>query len=497
MRLTRRVKAQLFVFALVSTIAGLVMSIAYIGLPSLLFGIGRYQVVMELPTTGGLYKSGNVTYRGQEVGRVVDVRMTDTGIEAVLSLNSDIRIPSNLNAEVHSRSAVGEQYIELIPPAGAGAAPLKNGDVIPLDRTSVPTDINTLLDKTNRGLQAIPQDNLESVIDEGATAVGGLGPDLSRLVKGSTTLAIDAKANLRSLTNLIDQSKPVLDTQSDTSEAIQAWAAHLADITDQVGKQDAAVRGVLHNGSATADEGRKLFERVQPTLPILLANLTSIADVAVTYHPNIEQLLVLLPQAIAILDSSLVPNLGNRSAYAGPFVAFDLNLNVPPPCLTGYLPPSQQRSPAFEDYPDRPNGDLYCRVPQDSPFNLRGARNIPCATKPGKRAPTVKMCESDENYVPLNDGYNWKGDPNATLSGQAVPQLPPQSAPTDAGIEPVPTPAAAGTQAGPAPPPVAVAEYDPATGTYVGPDGRIYTQSNLAQTAKDQTWQSMLVPPGS
>ena len=35
------------------------------------------------------------------------------------------------------------------------------------------------------------------------------------------------------------------------------------------------------------------------------------------------------------------------------------------------------------------------------------------------------MCESDEKYVPLNDGYNWKGDPNATLSGQPIPQLPP------------------------------------------------------------------------
>ena len=50
---------------------------------------------------------------------------------------------------------------------------------------------------------------------------------------------------------------------------------------------------------------------------------------------------------------------------------------------------------------------------------MRGARNIPCETVPGKRAPTVKLCESNEQYVPLNDGYNWKGDPNATLSGQA------------------------------------------------------------------------------
>jgi phospholipid/cholesterol/gamma-HCH transport system substrate-binding protein len=91
------------------------------------------------------------------------------------------------------------------------------------------------------------------------------------------------------------------------------------------------------------------------------------------------------------------------------------------------------------------------------------------------------MCESDEQYAPLNDGTNWKGDPNATLSGQDIPQLPPgpPSAP----------PAAV------APPPLAVAEYDPATGTYVGPDGKVYTQANLAQNPEGQTWQSMLIPP--
>jgi phospholipid/cholesterol/gamma-HCH transport system substrate-binding protein len=95
------------------------------------------------------------------------------------------------------------------------------------------------------------------------------------------------------------------------------------------------------------------------------------------------------------------------------------------------------------------------------------------------------MCESDEQYVPLNDGYNWKGDPNATLSGQDIPQLPPGAPPTQA------APAS-----GPAPPPVAVAQYDPATGTYLGPDGKVYTQSNLSQTTpKDQSWQNMLLPP--
>ena len=41
-----------------------------------------------------------------------------------------------------------------------------------------------------------------------------------------------------------------------------------------------------------------------------------------------------------------------------------------------------------------------------------------------------------------------------------------------------------------------IVDYDPATGTYVGPDGRGYDQSDLAHDApKEKTWQSMLTPP--
>ena len=88
---------------------------------------------------------------------------------------------------MHSQSAVGEQYVALLPRSGI-APPLKNGDVIPLSRTKVPPDINSLLDATNRGLQAIPKDNLKTLIDESYIAVGGLGPEISRFVKGSTAL---------------------------------------------------------------------------------------------------------------------------------------------------------------------------------------------------------------------------------------------------------------------------------------------------------------------
>jgi phospholipid/cholesterol/gamma-HCH transport system substrate-binding protein len=476
MNLSRPIWIKLVVFAVVSVIAGWVTVFDYIKPETVIPGIGHYTVTVELPESGGLYKSGNVTYRGTEVGRVQDVRVTTTGVAAVLSLKSGIDIPSDLDAQVHSQSSVGEQYVALLPRNG-DSRPLRQGDVIPLSRTSVPPDINSLLAATNTALQAIPHDNLKTVVDESYIAIGGLGPELSRIIKGSTTLAIDARKNLDPLTNLIDQSQPVLDSQADTSSSIQAWTANLATVTAELQTQDSAVAGVLEKGAPAADQARQLIERLQPTLPIVLANLVSVGQVALTYQNDIEQLLVLLPQGTAMMAGGVVPDLDIKQPFKGFYLDFSLNLNLPPPCTTGFLPAQQQRVASDVDYPARPAGDLYCRVPQDSQWDVRGVRNTPCETVPGKRAPTVKMCESDQQYVPLNDGLNWKGDPNATDSGQAIPQ-PPSTTPL------------------PGPPVIAAAPYDPATGTYLGPDGHLYTQADLARNAaKEKTWQSMLMPP--
>jgi len=477
MHLNRQARIQLAIFTVLALVALTLMSVNYMKLPVKLFGIGHYTVSMQLPVTGGLYETGNVTYRGTEIGRVQSVRLDDSGVVAELSLRSDIAVPRDLEAEVHSQSAIGEQYVELLPRNGS-APPLKDGDVIALKDTSVPRDINNVLDAVVTGLKAVPRDNLKTVIDESFTAVGGLGPELTKIVDGATDLSIDARQSLEPMLSLIDNVKPVLDSQTRTSEAIRGWANQVATVSRQLQAHDGDVAGVIDRGGPALGEARQLVERLQPTLPVLMANLVSVGQVGLAYHDNIEQILVLLPQLMAVEQGAYAANVNTKQDYKGMYLSFNLNLNLPPPCTTGYLPAQQARTAALQDYPDRAPGDLYCRVPQDSPFNVRGARNTPCATVPGKRAATVKECESDHNFVPLNNGFNWKGDPNATLSGQGIPQLRP------------------GETQGAPPPPIAVAYYDQITGSYIGPDGRRYTQADLAQTAsKDRTWQTMLLPP--
>ena len=146
--LTRFVRIQLILFTIASVIGVSVMVFSYMQVPTLL-GLGRITVKVELPATGGLYRFSNVTYRGSEIGKVTSVELTDRGAEATLSLETSPEIPADLKAEVRSMSAVGEQFVELLPRSDSGPF-LKNGSVITQENTSIPQKVGPMLIRSAR-----------------------------------------------------------------------------------------------------------------------------------------------------------------------------------------------------------------------------------------------------------------------------------------------------------------------------------------------------------
>ncbi|MDJ0441101.1 MCE family protein [Rhodococcus qingshengii] len=476
MLLSRFVRFQLTIFSILTVVALAIMGIVYMQIPSQL-GIGRYTVKVELPSNGGLYTTANVSYRGVTVGTVTNLALTTDGIEATLRLDSGIGIPSDLDANVHSRSAIGEQYVDLVPRTTSPPY-LSDGDVIPLDRTSVPQPVGPLIDTVNRGLEAIPQQSLSTFIDESYNAFNGTGTTLQRLFDSAGALARDSAENVDPITNLIADAAPVLQAEAASSNSIREWASNVNALTTQLAVKDPQVRDILVTGRAAADEATSLFQNLSPATPILLANAVSLGQVAVTYNAALEQIFVILPQGASAMEVITYPNRGGTdSAY----LSFNLNLNLPEPCTVGFLPASERRDGSAVDSPTRTAQPLYCALPQSDPNDVRGARNYPCADKPGKRAPTVEICKSDEEYQPL--GTNpWIGESQSYVDNPEY--------------DPGATPAAAAAQH---PPSVGTASYDTATGNYVASDGLTYTQADLAKPAgaqnKEYSWQSMLSPP--
>ena len=551
--LTRFVRIQLAIFAIVGIIGVVVMVLWYIQAPTLL-GIGKMTVTLKLPATGGLYRFSNVTYRGVQIGKVTAVGLTPHGAEATLSLDTSPKIPADLQAEVRSISAVGEYYVDLRPRTDSPPY-LHDGSVIAKDNTTIPQPIGPVLDQSSALINSFPKGKLGTLLDESFKAFNGAGYDFGSLFDSSAQVSGDLNGVSDQARRLTEDTGPFLDAQAQTADQIRLWARSLAGVTGQLAKNDPQIRTLLEQGPGAFDEASKLLDQVKPTLPVLLANLTTVGQIAVTYHASIEQVLVLLPPFTASVQSFL----GIKAPTGLATGAFNLILSDPPACTVGFLPPSQWRAPSDTRTIDTPDG-LYCKLPQDSPIGVRGARNYPCQGQPGKRAPTVEICESDKPFEPLamrqhvfgtypldpnliaqgippDDRVNWNRErifgpvegtplppgavprgtapsggppppaaplspaaqmgevsPIAPLDVPANPTGPPTGAPGSAPSVPSVAPSAYGPNASQPGPSVAVAQYNPHTGSYLAPDGQVYRQSDLVAPTSPKapkTWKDM------
>ncbi|MGV0813375.1 MlaD family protein [Mycolicibacterium boenickei] len=550
--LTRFVRVQLVVFLIASLIGVSVMLFGYIQVQSFL-GVGRTTVTVELPASGGLYRFSNVTYRGVQVGRVTNVEVVRSGsdryVKATLSLDTSEQIPTAVTAHVRSVSAVGEQYVDLVPRRD-GAPYLENGSVIARADTTIPQPVGPVLDKTSSLLGSIPQGQLARMLDEMHAGFDGADYDLQSLFDSTAKLAGPLKESSEQTKTLLEGSAPLLDTQVTSDTAIRTWTRSLRGFTDQVVTNDPQIRSLLQKGPGSINEATRLISDFRMTMPLLLANLTSVGQLLATYRPALEQILVLLPPAISIVQA-VNPN---RNAQGLGLGSFRITVSDPPACTVGFLPPSSWRPTYDTTTIDTPDG-LYCKLPQDSPIAVRGVRNIPCMTKPDKRAPTAEMCNSDEQFEPVaqkqpvigpyprDPGLEAQGIPpdsrwfpdqglySAPGEGPPAPNTPPPAPPTTmlvpppaGGVDkPSPPPALPGTpevadtpaaQPPPAEPSttggannapaaysgggsmtegIQFADYNPRTGEYVGPDGKLYQQANLATGSGQRTWQDMLL----
>lgn len=450
----RLAKIQLSIFAVITVITLSVMAIFYLRLPAT-FGIGTYGVSADFVAGGGLYKNANVTYRGVAVGRVESVGLNPNGVTAHMRLNSGTAIPSNVTATVRSVSAIGEQYIDLVPPENPSSTKLRNGFRIQRQNNRIGQDVADLLRQAETLLGSLGDTRLRELLHEAFIATNGAGPELARLIESARLLVDEANANYPQVSQLIDQAGPFLQAQIRAGGDIKSLADGLARFTWQLRAADPRLRDTLADAPDAIDEANTAFSGIRPSFPALAASLANLGRVGVIYHKSIEQLLVVFPALFA----AIITSAGGVPQDEGAKLDFKIDLHDPPPCMTGFLPPPLVRSPADESVREIPR-DMYCKTAQNDPSTVRGARNYPCQEFPGKRAPTVQLCRDPRGYVPV--GTNpWRGPPipygtevtdgRNILPPNKFPYIPPGADP-DPGV-PIVGPPPPGQVAGPGPAP--------------------------------------------
>ncbi|MFC9553362.1 MCE family protein [Rhodococcus sp. NPDC056960] len=489
------VRFQLIVFSVVAVLAVGNAAVNYLGLKRVT-GIGMYTITAEFDRAGGLYANSLVTYRGVDVGVVKSIDVRPDRASAELQLDSDFAVPANSQAFVRSVSAIGEQYLDLVPASSEGPF-LEDGDVITEQNTEIPVPASEVVDKVNVLLSELPKDDLRVTVDEAYTAFDGAGPALSRLIDSSRPLIELAQAKIGSTRTLLDDAEPVLEAGVDSRADIASFSRDLSSFSEQLVMSDAQVRGVLDNGSQFFDTVSGTLDDLRPTVPLLLANLQTVGEVARVNIPGIQQILVIYPAVSASI------NYMHRGVQTDDRVygqgALDVKLGNsanPLPCTEGYQE-TQRRDPSDVSSAPAPENS-YCKLPQADPRVARGVRNIPCATNPAVRTAEIANCPGGlpstwpemlarpgQPYAPPSTGT---GAPNTgPIASQPAPDTPEPLTVTPASwTNSQDLAGGGGTTSVP---------YDPITGNFRAPNGDQYSIASVSapKLEEELTWQALLL----
>ncbi|MFD4234486.1 MCE family protein [Streptomyces sp. NPDC058542] len=334
----------------------------YVGLRS------YYTVTVQLPQTGGLYTHSNVTYRGVSVGRVGPIELTEDGVEAELRIEQDAPpIPDSLTAVVANLSAVGEQYVDLRPTREEGPF-LGNGSVIDEADTTIPAPPTDVLTSVDDLASSVDLESLRTVVEEFGAAFEGRGDDLQVLLDTSGDFIEAADKALPVTTRLMADGERVLRTQAEQGQALKGFASGARELAAELKGSDADLRRLIATTPDAAVQISGLLRDLDPAFGVVVANLLTTSEVAVTRQRGLEELLVKLP-AVAAAGASAVDDDGARFGMSVTFFE-------PLPCTAGYGGTVYRNGLNTSDGP-AVNTAARCASSPGTGINVRGSANAP------------------------------------------------------------------------------------------------------------------------
>ena len=357
----RTVLGQLLLFGVISV---LIIGYTMFNLIGVHLTNKPFTVHMTLGTGGGIFSGAEVAYRGVQVGRVTSLTLHTNTVSIDLAIDHGTKIPANSTAYVYDLSAVGEQYVDLVPTGTPSAASLHAGSTIPASQTKTPLQTATVLYDLERFVDSINPADIRTIGTEGAAAFSGVGAQLHSLISDTTTIADELTASKSAAFDLLDRAEVLLNGAASHSAQFDTFAGSLNQLSSTLASSTPTLDKFFAQGESTTRLINGLITANGSAIGVLLAQGASLSQIQVSYLPGLKALLVAVPRF-----GALAPLTIHNGALVG---AGNIDLTEPL-CPTGEPlsnPLSGTRSPLIEA---DCNQDIL----------VRGASNAPLASGGG------------------------------------------------------------------------------------------------------------------
>ena len=276
---------------------------------------GKRYLTVDFPQTNSLYKGSDVKILGVAVGRIEKLTPRGDVVRVKLSYEGDVRLPQDVKAVVVSPSIVGDRFVQLAPAYGGGEA-LKDNAFLPVSRTAVPVELDTIYKSLDDLAVALGPDGankdgaLSRLLKDTAGQIDGQGAQLNQTIRNYGKFSKTLSNNKEELFGSLQEVRDFVQLLNRNDSTVRAFNDSTARVSTVLEGERLDLEATLRELSLALVDVNKLVKDNRGILRKNVKNLRVFSQTLADRTDELEQITVAAPTALVNVSLAYNPKEG-------------------------------------------------------------------------------------------------------------------------------------------------------------------------------------------
>jgi virulence factor Mce-like protein len=265
---------------------------------------GPKTITAYFHTTTAIYPGDEVRVSGVKVGTIKSIQPQGTVAKMTLKVDRDVPIPADAKAVIVASNLVAARYLQLTPAYRTSGPVMRDGGVIPVERTAVPVEwdeVKTQLMRlaTDLGPQSgVSGTSVGRFIDSAANALDGNGDKLRQTLAELSGVGRILANGSGNIVDIIKGLQTFVTALRDSNTQIVQFNDRLATLTSVVNDSRSELDAALTDLSTAVGEVQRFIAGTRNQTSEQVARLADVTQILVDQHMALENILHTSPNAL-------------------------------------------------------------------------------------------------------------------------------------------------------------------------------------------------------
>ena len=275
-------------------------------------------ITAYFPTATAIYPGDDVRVSGMKVGTIASIQPQGTQAKIVMHVDRNVSIPADAKAVIVAQNLVAARYVQLTPAYRSSGPTMRDGAVIPIQRTAVPLEWDQVKDQlmklaTELGPNSkVSTPSVSRFIDSAADALGdGNGEKLRQTLaqlSGVARILADGSGNI---VDIIKNLQTFVTALRDSNVQIVQFDNRLATLTSVLDDNKSELDAALTDLSGAVGEVQRFIEGSRDATAEQVSRLADLTQILVDNKMSVKNVLHMAPNELANGYNDYDPDVGN------------------------------------------------------------------------------------------------------------------------------------------------------------------------------------------